>query len=61
MRPEHWAAVTMLAAEQWGLVSTPQAEAVGCPPRSLERAFSLQLLERFRRGVHLVRGTPPSP
>lgn len=60
MRAEHWAAVTAVAAEQWGLVSTAQVDAAGCPPRTLERAIELGLLSRYRRGVYLTSGAPAS-
>lgn len=43
-----------IAADQWGLVTTPQAEAVGVDRTTLTRLGATGLLDQVARGVHLV-------
>jgi hypothetical protein len=61
MRAEHWTIVTTIAETQWGLVATRQTDAAGCPRATLDRAVDLHRLDRYRRGVYLLRGVPISP
>lgn len=50
-----------LAAEQWGLITTSQARALGVSAQTVARLASQGALERMTHGVHRVTGTPPSP
>jgi hypothetical protein len=61
MRAAHWTAVTAVAAEHWGLISAGHLAEIGCSRREVDRAVERGLIQPFRRRVHLVAGTPPSP
>ncbi len=50
-----------LAAEQWGLVTTAQARAVGVSPQSIARFTNNGALERMTHGVYRVTGAPATP
>src|SRR3954463_12879588 len=49
-----------IAADQWGLFTTQQAEAAGVDRTTLTRLASAGLVDHLSRGVHLVvaAGTP---
>ena len=57
------AALTLsdLAAEQWGLVTTAQARALGVSAQGVARLTNQDLLERMTHGVYRVSGAPPEP
>lgn len=61
IRSERWRAIAALAAKQWGLVCTEQFIAAGWSRRAIEHAVECGQLLRYRRGVFVVAGTPPSP
>ena len=50
-----------LAAEQWGLVTTAQARALGVSAQGVARLTKQDLLERMTHGVYRVSGAPPNP
>ncbi|ONI68064.1 hypothetical protein BWI15_34010 [Kribbella sp. ALI-6-A] len=50
-----------IAAEQWGLVTTAQAEATGTSRKSVGRFAQTGLLERLAQGVYRVTGAPSDP
>lgn len=50
-----------LAAEQWGLVTTAQARAVGVPAQGVARLTNQGALERMSHGVYRVAGAPAGP
>ena len=49
-----------LAAEQWGLITTAQAGALGVSAQQVARMASTGILERLRHGVYRLAGNPPS-
>lgn len=53
--------VADLAAEQWGLVTTAQARAVGVSPQAIARFTNNGALERMTHGVYRVTGAPATP
>lgn len=53
--------VADIAAEQWGLVTTAQARAVGVSAQGVARLAAQGGLERVTHGVYRVSGAPPSP
>jgi hypothetical protein len=53
--------VADVAAEQWGLITTAQACAVGQSPQSVARLAGQGVLERLTHGVYRLAGTPPDP
>ncbi len=57
------AALTLadVAAEQWGLVTTAQARALGVSPQGVARLTNQGSLERMTHGVYRVSGAPPDP
>ncbi|WP_460649358.1 type IV toxin-antitoxin system AbiEi family antitoxin domain-containing protein [Kribbella endophytica] len=50
-----------LAADQWGLVTTAQAEAAGSSRKTIGRFAQSGLLERLAQGVYRLAGAPPDP
>ncbi|MGC4937173.1 type IV toxin-antitoxin system AbiEi family antitoxin domain-containing protein [Kribbella sp. DT2] len=50
-----------LAADQWGLVTTAQAEAAGCSRKAIGRFAQAGLLERLAQGIYRLTGAPPDP
>jgi len=50
-----------VAAEQWGLITTAQARAVGQSPQSVARLAGQGVLERLTHGVYRLAGTPADP
>jgi len=48
------------AAEQWGLLTTAQAGALGVSAQQVARMASTGILERLRHGVYRLAGNPPS-
>jgi len=50
-----------VAAEQWGLITTAQARAVGQSPQSVARLAVQGVLERLTHGVYRLAGTPADP
>lgn len=50
-------AINRLAASQWGLLTTAQADAVGVTRLSLSRLAGSGLLERLGQGVYALAGT----
>lgn len=50
-----------VAAEQWGLVTTAQARALGVSSQSMARLTNQGLLEPMTHGVYRVSGAPPEP
>ncbi len=50
-----------LAAEQWGLVTTSQARAVGVSAQAVARLKNQGALERMSHGVYRVAGAPAGP
>ena len=61
VRADRWHTVAAVAAKQWGLVSTEQCVGAGWTRRAIEHAVECVRLVRYRRGVFLVAGAPPSP
>lgn len=57
------AALTLadVAAEQWGLVTTAQARALGVSAQGVARLTNQGSLERMTHGVYRVSGAPPEP
>ena len=49
-----------VAAEQWGLFTTAQAERVGVSSQQLARLAGQGVIERVRHGVYRVAGAPPA-
>lgn len=49
------------AAEQWGLVTTAQARALGVTAQGMARLTDQGALERITHGVYRVSGVPPEP
>lgn len=49
-----------LAAEQWGLFTTAQAERIGVSSQQLARLAGQGVIERARHGVYRVAGAPPA-
>ena len=50
-----------VAAEQWGLVTTAQARALGVPAQAMARLTERGSLERMTHGVYRVAGAPAEP
>lgn len=50
-----------LAVEQWGLITTAQAEAVGSSRKAVARLAQSGALERLVHGVYRLTGVPPDP
>lgn len=50
-----------VAAEQWGLVTTAQARALGVSSQGMARLTNQGSLERMTHGVYRVSGVPPEP
>jgi len=50
-----------VAAEQWGLITTAQASAVGQSPQSVARLAVQGVLDRLTHGVYRLAGTPADP
>lgn len=50
-----------VAAEQWGLVTTAQARALGVPAQAVARLTERGSLERITHGVYRVAGAPAEP
>lgn len=48
-----------LAGEQWGMVTTAQAAAVGVNAKEMKRLADRGVLERVIHGIYRVAGTPP--
>lgn len=57
------AALTLddVAAEQWGMVTTAQARALGVSAQGVARLANQGSLERMTHGVYRVSGAPPEP
>lgn len=53
--------VVDLAADQWGLVTTAQAEKLGVHRHRLASAVSSGRMERIAHGVYAMAGVPDSP
>jgi very-short-patch-repair endonuclease len=53
--------VTALAEGQHGLIASGQLQALGCSRSAVAAALRAGRLQRHRRGVYLIAGTPPSP
>jgi very-short-patch-repair endonuclease len=58
MLPEHWSAVSTIAAVQHGLVTYGQVVESGAAPRTRRRALERGLLTPVRRGVYRLGGVP---
>ena len=54
-------ALAEISAEQWGLITTAQAAAVGISRKALGRFADRGVLERYGHGVYRVAGTPADP
>lgn len=57
-------AIPLLASigvDQWGMVSSAQATAVGADARTLARLAGIGELERLAHGIYRLAGTPPGP
>lgn len=50
-----------IAAEQWGLVTTAQAEGAGSSRKAIGRLVASGALERLAHGVYRLVGTPADP
>jgi predicted transcriptional regulator of viral defense system len=50
-----------IAAEQWGLITTAQAEAAGSSRKAVGRLARAGVLERLAHGVYRLAGTPADP
>ena len=50
-----------VAAEQWGLVTTAQARALGVSAQGVARLTDRGALQRMTHGVYRVSGAPPEP
>lgn len=50
-----------IAVEQWGLVTTAQAEAVGSSRKAVSRLAGSGVLERIAHGVYRLAGAPADP
>jgi predicted transcriptional regulator of viral defense system len=50
-----------IAAEQWGLITTAQAEAAGSSRKAVGRLARAGTLERLAQGVYRLAGTPADP
>lgn len=50
-----------VAAEQWGLVTTAQARALGVSAQAVARLADQGTLERMMHGVYRIFGAPPNP
>ena len=50
-----------IAAEQWGLITTAQAEAAGSSRKAVGRLARAGQLERLAHGVYRLAGTPADP
>jgi predicted transcriptional regulator of viral defense system len=50
-----------IAAEQWGLITTAQAEAAGSSRKALGRLAHAGMLERLTHGVYRLTGAPADP
>jgi hypothetical protein len=50
-----------VASEQWGLVTTAQARALGVSAQDVARLANQGWLERMTHGVYRVSGAPPEP
>ncbi len=50
-----------VAAEQWGLITTAQAKAVGCSRETIRRLTQAGLLDHVVQAVYRVAGAPPHP
>lgn len=60
-RQDRILAVADLAAAQWGMLTTPQAAAVGVSALQLSRLTQDGYLSRLRHGVYKITGTPGHP
>lgn len=54
-------AVTQLAADQWGLLTSAQAKARGASSNDLSRLRSDQIIRQVRHGIYALAGAPASP
>lgn len=54
-------ALADVAAEQWGLLTTAQARAVGASTQDVARLANQGALERLSHGVYRIAGAPASP
>ncbi|MET9588409.1 type IV toxin-antitoxin system AbiEi family antitoxin domain-containing protein [Streptomyces sp. NPDC006539] len=59
-RSEAIRAISAIAADQWGLVTTAQAEAAGVSRVDLARLADAELLDRAARSVYQVPGATPA-
>lgn len=50
-----------IASEQWGLLTTAQAEAVGSSRKAIGRLAEAGALERLAHGIYRLTGAPPDP
>ncbi|MGC9670630.1 type IV toxin-antitoxin system AbiEi family antitoxin domain-containing protein [Planosporangium sp. 12N6] len=50
-----------VASDQWGMISTAQATAVGADARTLARLAANGQVERLTHGVYRLVGSPPGP
>ena len=50
-----------IAAEQWGLITTAQAEAAGSSRKAVGRLARSGMLERLAHGVYRLTGAPSDP
>lgn len=57
IRPE----LADIAAEQWGLITTAQARAVGGTPQMMANLCNRDVLERLTHGVYRLVGVAPDP
>jgi len=53
--------IAAIGADQWGMVSTAQATAVGADARTLARLAAIGELERLAHGIYRLAGNPPGP
>jgi very-short-patch-repair endonuclease len=59
MRPEEWRAITALAQQQGGLVTSAQLHLSGASPKQIAELIQEGQLLRIRKGVLGVAGVPP--
>ena len=57
-RPSAIARLSVIAEDQWGLLTRQQARATGIARATLERLVSSSLLERVSHGVYRLAGAP---
>ena len=53
--------IALIAADQWGMVSTAQATIAGVDSRTLAGMAARGDLERLTHGIYRLPGTPPNP